>query len=407
MRRLRRRIESVRGRLSELPRLRTLVGLPKSFDVSAGQWEAIEPELSLLALRLKRRLDLVSRKLLSESKPSSARELNAAIGAVEMQMSTAFVLFDTYMDVLTQRHVPELGRLLRGCDMIAWSGLRKDHPALQIIVPPLVYCDRGFGASTLREGVRFPGKGWNPLPLIQIPYSRLKEKPNLTSILHEAGHEAMVRLGLTKSLPAALREALSAAPTSVRDLYALWSSEIGPDFWTFCACGIAETATLREILALPPHQVLHIAVPDPHPPPLVRLILSCEWCRQLWGRGVWDDWEAEWREYYPLESTTKETREMLAECLRYVPRVAQALLRTRFRVLGNRAIPALFDINDIDPTRVAGIAARFPRGLNALSPPAQLGVFRMLKEQERLDEHGIDDVMSKWLIGLSNGSLRN
>lgn len=404
MRRLRQRIDSVRARLGVLPNLRKLVDLHPAHDITPRQWAAIEPELATIALRLKRRLNALARDRLARSGTGAAHELNAAIGAIELQMAKAFVLFDTYMDVLTQRHVPELGRLLAGCDVLAWHGLNKDHPALQIAEPPLVYCDRGFAASTLREGVPFPEKGRNPLPLIQIPYSRLKEKPNLTSILHEVGHEAMVRLGLVAVLPAAMKEALSGAPSSVRDLYALWTFETGPDFWTFCACGVAETATLKEIVALPPRYVLQIGAPDPHPPPLIRLLLSCEWCRQLWGRGVWDDWQREWRAFYPLHLAPAETRELLSACARYIPLAARALLRTRYAALGNRTIAQLFDMDQIDPSALARTAAQFPRGLGRVSPPAQLGVFRMLKEKEQLDEDKLDDVMTKWLLALARTS---
>jgi hypothetical protein len=409
-RRLRRRVESLRVRLDALSNLRRVVDLPVAYDIAPRQWAAIEPELALLGLRLKRRLNATAQRLLSRQHELAAlRELNAAIGSIELEMSKAFVLFDTYMDVLTQRHVPELGSLLRGCDVLAWHGLRKDHPALEIIEPPLVYCDRGVGASTMREGIHFPGKGRNPVPLIQIPYSRLKEKPNLTSILHEAGHEAMVRLGLVKAMPESLRAALTeaSASTTVRDLYSLWTSEIGPDFWTFCACGMAETATLKEIIALPPRYVLQIAAPDPHPPPLLRVLLSFEWCRQLWGRGLWDDWQREWLDFYPVQLRPAETREMLGQCQRYIPVVASALLRTRYKVLGNRTVPSLFDMSQIDPRAVSQAVAEFPRGLGRLSPPAQIGVFRMLKENESVNEEQLDGLMTKWLLLLAkNAALK-
>ncbi len=397
---LRRRVESVRLRLGALSGLRSLVGLRPEHDISESQWRAIEPELAALASRLRRKLDDEAKHLFTRSGARSARELSAAIGAIELEMAQAYVMFDTYMDVLTQRHIPEMGGLLKGCDALAWHGLRKEHPALQIIELPLVYCDRGFGASTLREGIGLPGKARNPLPLIEIPYSRLKEKVNLTSILHEAGHEAMVRLGLVKAMPAALREVLRNAPSHVRDLYALWSFEIGPDFWAFCACGLAETATLKEIVALPPRLVLAISPADPHPAPLIRVLLSCEWCRQLWGAGIWDRWEREWRGFYPTDLAPPETRRMLSDCIRYIPLVARAMLRIRYRVLGGRAILDLFDMESVHPAALRKIAGEFPQGLSRLKPPAQLGVFRLIKESGSLGEDALDQLMTSWLLKL-------
>ena len=164
------------------------------------------------------------------------------------------------------------------------------------------------------------------------------------------------------------------------------------------------TTTLNEIIALPPRYVLQITAPDPHPPPLIRLMLSCEWCRQLWGRGVWDEWDREWRGFYPTHLAPPEAREMLTACVRYLPLVAKVFLRARFRVLGNRTISALFDMDQIDPSALAQVAAQFPERLSELRTPAQLAVFRLLKEQERFDEEQLDQRMTKWLLGLARTS---
>lgn len=105
------------------------------------------------------------------------------------------------------------------------DALGKEHAALGIIEPPLVFCDRGFGASILREGICLPDGTPSPMPLIQIPYSRLESNYDLTSIIHETGREAMVRLDLV-SVPKALRLALhkAGAPKLLQDLFSLWSS---------------------------------------------------------------------------------------------------------------------------------------------------------------------------------------
>ena len=58
-----------------------------------------------------------------------------------------------------------------------------------------------------------PDGSLNPLPVIQIPYSKLMEKYNLTSAIHGTGHSAMVRLGLVTSLPKMTIEVLENAGT--------------------------------------------------------------------------------------------------------------------------------------------------------------------------------------------------
>jgi hypothetical protein len=323
---LRQRVESLRFRIHSLTSLRRLVALPPACDLSERQWSLLEPQLAAAAARLATRVRrAVDRWLPRVHEPGAARPLNAALGEVELDLSRAFTFFDTYMDVLTQRRSPELGPVLAGCDVLAAEAMHRGHPALRLVEPPLVYCDRGFGASIVRESVPFPDGSPNPMPLIQIPYARLKQKYNLTSIPHEAGHQALARIGLVDVLPRALRAALAraGAPGEIRDLYALWAFEIGPDFWAFCLAGAAEANALRDLFALPPAHALRIAFADPHPPPYLRALLAFAWCRQSWGRGPWDRWEKEWLSRYPLGAAPTETRRLLMAARAYVPVVRQ------------------------------------------------------------------------------------
>lgn len=404
---LSRRVESLRLRIENLSPLRSLVTLPPTHDISARQWRLIEAELKLNAARLLRQLNRGASTYLQQSQNRlAAQALNALLGQLELELTKAYTFFDTYMDVLTQRSVPELGALLAGCDVLAHDGLRKNHPALALIEPPLVYCDRGFGASTLREGIRIAGRSVNPMPLVQIPYSRLKEKYNLTSILHEVGHEAMVRLGLRTALPKAFRRALAkaGAPAAIQDLFALWSSEIGPDFWAFCCCGLATAGALREILTLPPPQIFHLSWADPHPMPFLRILLATDWCRQVWGSGIWDDWEEEWKALYPKPLASTEAQEFLVHGLKYLPVIGRVLLRYKFPSLRDKTIPGYFNFTVLAPTELRRrLPAAKQRTLNlkGLSPAAQLAVFRLVKEQGKHTEEQLDEIMKHWLFRLA------
>lgn len=413
-----RRSRSLRDRIEALSSLRATVALPKAHDVTRRQWTVIESQLAAVESRLGARLKRGMRAYLPTAHQlQGARGFNALLGELELEVARAYEFFDTYMDVLTQRHMPDMGRLLAGCDALAWDCLRRPHPALEIIEPALVYCDRGFAASTMREGVLLPHAVPNPMPLIEIPYSRLKEKCNLTSVLHEAGHEAMVRLGLVRTLPLAMREGLRqvGAPPPLRDLYALWSSEIGPDFWGFCSSGVAATATVKEILALPPAVVFRLSWTDPHPPPFVRVLLSFECCRRLWGQGRWDRWEREWRALYPMDAVPPETREMIAQATRFVPTVAAILFRTRFGVLTRRTLPELFDLRALAPAELERAAERIehsarrgaargaeggPAPPTEMRPCTELAVFRVLRERAAVDDETLDRLMTAWLIRL-------
>lgn len=400
------RVRSAQMRIEALSSLRKTIALPARHDLTVRQWFVIENQLNTVQARLQSRLKRVAREHFSQLEDARAvRKFNSLLGEIELEMTTAFTFYDTYSDVLTQRSSPELGSLLAGCDVLAWDSLHRDHPALSLVEPPLVHCDRGFGASILREGVLFPDRSPNPMPLIQIPYSRLKEKWNLTSILHEAGHEAIIRLGLKQVLPDAVRQGLkhSGAPDAIADLFALWTSEIAPDFWAFCGSGLAQAAGIREILALPPSHVLRISWADPHPVPYLRTLLSFEWCRQVWGRGRWDEWEQEWLALYPLENVPPSSRSLLERGKSFLPVMARILIQTKFPTLNRKTLSDLFDLSVVNPTvleQTARTAATGRLNLCGLAPATQLAVFRVIRERGEIPDEVIDRTMAQWLTRL-------
>jgi len=383
--------------------LRRLVNLGPEQDITARQWAVLEPKLGAISVRLSEQVKQVAGELVPRAGDGGARRsLNDALGRVELDLARAYAFFDTYMDVLTQRRTPALGAVLAGCDVLAYEAMRRDHPALQSIEPPLVYCDRGFGASIIRESVRFPDGSLNPMPLIQIPYSRLHEKCNLTSILHEAGHQGLQRLGLVAPIATALSSALARAGVApaLRELYGRWAFEIGPDFWAFCLCGPAEAQAVQSLFALPRREAMRISFSDPHPPPYLRAVLAFDWCRRAWGRGPWDGWEREWHDLYPLQGLPAAAHEILAAARRAAPLVGAALFDTRFAQIGRRTLPQLFDLETVAPSALARIVRRAGKGvldLRGLTPCAQLAVFAALRTSRRMDERRLEQLMTEWL----------
>lgn len=204
--------------------LRGLVNLSPGSDLSEGQWSVLESQLGQLAAKVSTTLKEGARThIAAQPTPENARSLNALIVGSELALSQHIGTFDMLLDMLTQRRVPELGPLLAGCDELAEDALRKDQ-RLGMFGRPLVFLDMGFGASIIRQGVPLPAGGRNTMPLIQIPYSKLATKHNLTSIVHAAGHQALEGLGLTAPLAAAVQDALSGmgAPPAISRLFGLW-----------------------------------------------------------------------------------------------------------------------------------------------------------------------------------------
>jgi hypothetical protein len=392
-----------------LSSLRETVALGAEADITPAQWRAIEAPLAAAEHRLLSLLHRAGERELGRLHDLPARRrFNAFLGDVEVAVSRALTFFDTFVDILSQRHLPEAGVLLRGCDELAFDSLNKPHPALSTLARPLVFLDRGFGASTLREGVALSGRTRNPLQTIQIPYTKLREKHNLTSVVHEAGHSAMARLELNSALPAVVAGALARAggrPT-LQNLFGLWTREIGPDFWVFCNCGAAAASGVREIVGLAPARVLAVSHTDPHPPPYLRVLLHFEWCRQQWGRGAWDDWERDWLSLYPVDAAPARDQAVLVRARRLLPVVAATLLRGRLRVLNGAPLTSLFDWNTVAPTgidqRVRDAATTGVLDLSGLSPCGQLAVFRAVKDQGAVADAALDRLMTRWLHHLAH-----
>lgn len=406
-----RRFISVTNKVKLLSLLRKSVALHADYDIAESQWSAIESPLFAIEAKLHACLKKEGREYLRHiHEAETKRALAMLLGKMELEMSKSFIYFDTFVDLLSQRHLPEMGLLLGGCDVLAWDAMKKDHPALSLIDKPLVSFNRGFGASILREGVPLPDGTPNPLATIQIPYTKMKDKYNLTSVVHESGHSAMVQLGLVNVLPKAISEALAhaGAPEVIRKLFALWTMEIGPDFWGFCNCGAAQASSAMEILSLPPSHAFKVSASDPHPPPFLRVLLAFEWCRQQWGIGDWDEWEKEWLAMYPLEAASARDRKVLVAGKRYVSTVSRALFHTKFSTLDNRTIPSLFDLNRSDPARLERLIRDAESSgildLSELSPCSQLALFRTLRNKSKISEQSLDRLMTTWLIRLARGS---
>jgi hypothetical protein len=386
--------------------LRSLIGIPPQSDLTEQQWSALESALQDERARLMRKIGLGKSLLSACADLTDARRINALLGEIEMDLSRAFVFFDTYVDVLTQRVSAELGPLLAGCDALARDSLKKSHPTLQQAEDPLVYCDRGFGASMLRGGVQFPSGVRNPIPLVQIPYEKLGRKYTLTSVLHEVGHEAMIRLGLDRELPTTLRSAALEAGghERVADLVGLWSYEIGPDFWAFCGAGPAQAMGAKDVLSLPASSVFRYSATDPHPPPYLRVLLSFEWCRQEWGSGDWDSHDRAWRELYPLRDLSRLAKDFFDAASQLLPAIATALRLRRFKSLGDRRISDLFSREGLEPAQLERAGRGATSGtldLRGLSSSVQLAVFRRIRDQSLMGEAAIDRVMSRWLRQLA------
>ncbi len=400
-----RRVDALSRRVAHLTRLRRVVSLPADRDLTDAQWAGINAELAAMARAIHVRLRATAQRHEPVLGPQQTRALSAELAQLELDASEAYAFFDTFMDTLTQRLAPKLGRVLKGCDVLAADALDRGHPALRLAGEPIVYCNRGFGAAIIRSGIALSHTGKNPVPLIQLPYARLQDKYNLSSLLHEVGHEALVRLRLRGRLARAMRERLRPHVGAVLAAhFSRWTAELAPDFWAFGCVGAAQAATVREVLAVPAAYAFAVPAVGVHPPAYLRALCAFQWCRTAYGRGAWDDWERQWREQYRIRDAPAAVRPLIIEAERAIPRACAVFFDAQLAPLERRPLVSLFDLDAVAPAtlaqRMRGLTDDAP-GFAALRPSEQLAVFRLLRERSTVSDQRLDVAMTRWLVRLS------
>lgn len=391
-------------RVAMLTSLREIVALPPAADIEAGQWTAILDELAARQRQAMSLLATAEQDLLPfAEEDGSMADLGSLIGRVELDLAGAFILFDLYVDVLSQRHLPGVGGLLGGCDVLADDALRRSHLALRTGPRPLVQLQQGFGAATRRQRVPLRGGTRNPLQLIEIPYTRLGQKYLLTSIAHEVGHEVMVRLQLLEPIRRAVVSglALSGSGPDVPNWFGAWLFELIPDAWTVICCGLAAAAGLADILLLPADFAYRADPQDPHPPPFLRVLIGFEMCRQVWGPGPWDPWEDRWRRRHPLDRVPAEHVDLIAQTLPLVRHVVELMLGTPLRAFDGGSLIDLMD-RLVAPDQLRRRIRQGHLDLRGLRPCAQLAVFRLAEDDGLLDDEVLDRTMTTWLQNLQS-----
>ncbi len=401
------RLESLSLRIAQLSGLRCLTALPPQNDLTAHQWTLITRTMERAHSRLADKHQALARQLVRAPYSAKvAQRTNQSLGQAELELSSAYSAFDTLVDVLTQRQGRLLGRLLKGCDVLADAALRRPHVALRNAERPLVHFDRGFGASILRAGARLGAGLPTALSLEQLPYSRLADRLHLTSLFHEVGHEALHRLDLHQPLADAVyrRLRLEGATANLSTLFASWTRELGPDVWAFLSSGVAAVCTTREILSLPWSDVFRVLPGDTHPPPYLRVLFGFALCEVQWGTGPWAKWSDEWKALYPV-SQAGPSRRLLEASLRYLTPLAKCLLERCWAVLNDRPLRSLFSLEGINPFLAQREAQRaLKSGVLRFSPRpacAQLAVFRALA-LEGCPLRVINRCMGQWLFDLAD-----
>lgn len=391
------RIQNTDRKIRSLTYIRRLVTLDPSIDLTSKQWDSVETLLFTIKKDLSFKLGTAI-TLKNFSDPRSIKKMNNIVAETEMKLDKAIKLFDTYLDLITQRQSKILGSMLGGCDVFAVSAMKQNHPILQTIETPITSFQGYYGAAVLRDGVRIQGYKI-PNSLIQIPYSMLVSAYLLTSEAHEIGHIIQPKLGLDVTFPKMIYQVMNSAGVKphIIDIFILWSKEIWADLFAFLCCGKAQSS-IRDILSLSDDIVFNFSATDSHPSPFERVLLSFSWCRQLWGHGEWDEWEESWLKLYRLDLRKKNKR-LHEELKDSIPLFSKGIMKSKIPQLNIRLID-LFEMSPLDPSnlrRVCEDPKKFNERLMNLKPHHQFAVFRHMYDTNLVSGRQCNRLIHKWL----------
>jgi hypothetical protein len=202
-----------------------------------------------------------------------------------------------------------------------------------------------------------PGGGDNPVAIIRIPRERMIGSGIASSLVHEVGHQAAALLNLVNSLRPVLQGMQQGGgPYSpCWRLWERWISEIVADFWAVARIGVAATLGLIGVLSLPRAFMFRLNADDPHPPPWLRVKLSCELGQALYPHPQWQRLAELWEAYYPPGALDAEKLEEFAKLQATLPGLTALLVHHRPKKLRGQTLAEVLAVNDRQPKRLQAL----------------------------------------------------
>jgi hypothetical protein len=299
-------------------------------------------------------------------------EMQRRFTVVRLQFNNILSHLDIFADVITQRSENETGVWLSGLDTVAADALKL--PGGYYDEPPVVcYLDRGPGAAIRRARTRMPGGGENPVAIIRVPRERMVGSGIASSLVHEVGHQAAALLDLVPSLRVVLHglQKTRSRERKVWQLWERWISEIVADFWSIARVGIASTTGLMGVVSLPRVFVFRLSMDDPHPPPWIRVNLSCAIGAALYPHPQWEALRSLWNQYYPLDFIEEPRRTMFTAVLETMDAFVSLLVNHRPKALRGASLSEVMRTEERRPAVLSGIWRRWrlnPSGMRAAPP---------------------------------------
>jgi hypothetical protein len=330
--------------------------------------------------------------------PAQAQRL---FSILRLRFNAVLTQFDLFNDVLTQRSENETGVWLSGLDVVSADALKL--PGHYYDAPPVIcYLDRGVGAAIRRARTRLPGGGENPVAIIRVPRERLIGSGIASSLVHEVGHQAAALLDLVNSLRPVLQglQRGSGPYSGIWTLWERWISEIVADFWSVARVGITSTLGLMGVVSLPRAFVFRLSLDDPHPPPWIRVKLSCAMGQALYPHPQWGRLANLWEAYYPLGGLDAERQRHYGALQATLPGFVALLVNHRPKSLRGHSLADVLDVQNRQPRRLQALFQAWrqqPSAMYHAAPTLAFAVIGQARSDGRMSPEQESTILAKLL----------
>jgi hypothetical protein len=268
------------------------------------------------------------------------RRRERALALCQLHADGLFETVDLLTDAVAQRADAQVGCLLAGAEVLASAALDARVPGYRPAAA-LCYLDRGRGGEIRRARTRLAGGVILPVALIRVGLHSLATR--LSTVLHEAGHQLAVDLGLLAEAARQIeRTATAALGPSLGRLWASWTGELMADAWSVCTGGGALALDgLQRLLISMPRPLAYLFLPgDPHPPGMVRARFVLELARAVDPEPdpALERLARRWSQTYAEVPLAPERRALIGRLESAAPAVAEALHGHRFAGLGGQRL---------------------------------------------------------------------
>ncbi|MDD1605284.1 MAG: hypothetical protein LUP96_01090 [Methylococcaceae bacterium] len=330
--------------------------------------------------------------------PAQAQQL---FSMLRLRFNAVLTQFDLFSDVLTQRSENEIGVWLSGLAVVSADALSLSGDYYQ--TPPIIcYLERGVGAAIRRARTRLPGGGENPVAIIRVPRERLVGSGIASSLVHEVGHQAAALLDLVNSLKPVLR-GLQGGSGSYSDIWSLWErwiSEIVADFWSVAKVGIAAILGLMGVVSLPRAFVFRLNINDPHPPPWIRVKLSCAMGQALYPHPQWERLAGLWESYYPLIGLDTERQDSFTKLQATLAGFVALLVNHRPKSLRGLTLAEALEVHNRQPRQLQTLLQNWrqqPANMYHAPPTLVFAVIGQARSDGRMSPEQESTILAKLL----------